>query len=109
MKLPRLTADDQLRQAVTVCARLARAIWDWYQRPSTRQCRGRKLFREWLSPEQLAQYDARDYFEVIDCHTGKRYRIREGVGANVYDLDDAGRMATGWCFLSPRISSSLGT
>jgi hypothetical protein len=99
VKLPGATVDDQLRNALTICARLARALWDWYQRPSARQLRGRKLLREWLSPQQLAQYDAHDYFEVVGCHTNKRYRIREGVGANVYELDDADRIATGWCFV----------
>jgi hypothetical protein len=42
--------------------------------------------------KQLAQYDARNYFEVTGWHTGKRYRIRHGMGANVYELDDAGRL-----------------
>ena len=28
------------------------------------------------SQEQLAQYDAHKYFDVIGCHSGKRYRIR---------------------------------
>jgi hypothetical protein len=55
MKLLRITADEQLRQPLAVCTGWARAIWDWYQRPSIRQVRGRKLLREWLSPEQLAQ------------------------------------------------------
>jgi hypothetical protein len=99
MRLPHTPAGSQLRQAFAVCARLARAIWVWFNRPSTRQLRGVKLLREWLSPEQLAQYDAHDYFEVIGCYSGKRYRIRKGVGANVYELDDAGRVATGWCFV----------
>jgi hypothetical protein len=55
--------------------------------------------REWLSPEQLALYDAHNYFEVTGCHTGKRYRIRYGMGANVYELDDAGRQRAGWRFV----------
>lgn len=91
-------ADDQLRQLLAACARWARAGWDWYRRPSTSELRGRKLLREWLSAEQLAQYDAHNYFEVIGCHSGKRYRIRHGMRTNVYELDDAGRPATGWCF-----------
>jgi hypothetical protein len=55
--------------------------------------------REWLSQEQLTQYDERDYFEVVGCHTGKRYRICHGIGANVFELDDAGRRRAGWCFV----------
>lgn len=91
--------DDQLRRLLAACARRARAFRDWYQRPSTIEFRGRKLLREWLSPEQLTQYDAHNYFEVTGCHTGKRYRISHAVGANVYELDDAGRPRAGWCFV----------
>jgi hypothetical protein len=97
VKLLRIT-DDQLRRPLAACSRWARAFRDWYQRPSTRELRGRELLREWLSPEQLAQYDAHNYFEVTGCHTGKRYRIRHGMGTNVYELDDAGLPRTGWCF-----------
>jgi hypothetical protein len=90
MKLLRTAPDDKLRQGLSARIRLVRAVLDWYQQPSMCQLRGRELLREWLSPEQLAQYDAQRYFEVVGCHTNKRYRIREGVGANVYELDDAG-------------------
>jgi hypothetical protein len=98
VKLLRI-ADDQLRRLLAACARRARAFRDWYQRPSTSELRGRKLLREWLSPAQLAQYDAHNYFEVTGSYTGKRYRIRHGMGANVYELDDAGRPRAGWCFV----------
>jgi hypothetical protein len=98
VKLLRIT-DDQFRRLLAACSRWARAFGDWYRRPSTRELRGRKLLREWLSPEQLALYDAHNYFEVTGCHTGKRYRIRYGMGANVYELDDAGRQRAGWCFV----------
>jgi hypothetical protein len=92
-------ADIQLRRLLTSCARWARAFRDWYQRPSTAQLRARKLLREWLSPEQLAQYDAHNYFEVTGCHTGKKYRISHAVGANVCELDDVGQPRAGWCFV----------
>jgi hypothetical protein len=98
VKLLRI-ADEQLRSALAACSRLARAFREWCQRPSTNELRGRKLLREWLSPEQLAQYDAHNCFEVTGCHTGKRYRIRHGIGTNVYELDDAGRPRAGWCFV----------
>jgi hypothetical protein len=68
---------------------LARGFREWYLRLSTREQRGLKLLREWLSQEQLAQYDAHKYFEVIGGHTGKRYRICHGNGANIIELDDA--------------------
>jgi hypothetical protein len=98
MKVLRIS-DDQLRQFLAACPRWGRALRDWYQRPSTRELRGRMLLREWLSPEQLAQYDAHNYFEVTGCHTGKRYRIRHGMGMNVHELDDGGRPRAGWCFV----------
>jgi hypothetical protein len=33
------------------------------------------------------------------CHSGKRYRIHHGNGANVIELDDAALPRTGWCFV----------
>jgi hypothetical protein len=92
-------ADVQLRLLLAASSRWARAFRDWCQRPSTAQLRGRKLLREWLSPEQLAQYDVHKYFEVTGCHTGNRYRISHGVGANVYELDEGGSPRKGWCFV----------
>ena len=38
-------------------------------------------------------------FEVIGCHSGKRYRICHGNGANIVELDDRARPTTGWCFV----------
>jgi hypothetical protein len=70
--------------------------------------RGLKLLSEWLSQEQLAQYDTHNYFEVIGCHTGKQYRICRGKEANVFELDDAGLPREGWCFV-PMIISSRAT
>jgi hypothetical protein len=66
-----------------------------------REARGVKLLKEWLSPEQLAQYDAKSYFEVTGCHSGKRYRISHGISMNVHEIDGAGRPRVGWCF-APR-------
>ena len=94
-----IDANGQLRRLLAACLQLARAFREWYLRPSTREQRGLKLLREWLSQEQLAQYDARRYFEVIGCHTGKRYRICHGNGANIVELDDHARPTTGWCFV----------
>ena len=92
-------ASGQLRRLPATCFQLARAFREWYLRPSAREQRGLKLLREWLSQEQLAQYDAYRYFEVIGCQTGKRYRIYHGNCANVIELDDAALPRTGWCFL----------
>ena len=63
-----------------------------------REARGFELLKEWLSPEQLAQYEARSYFEVTGCHSGKRYRISHGNSMNIHELDGAGRPRFGWCF-----------
>jgi hypothetical protein len=92
-------SNGQLRRPLAVCLQMARAFREWYRRPSTREQRGLELLREWLSQEQLAQYDAHRYFEVIGCHTGKRYRIYYGNGANIIELDDSARPKTGWCFV----------
>src|SRR5258707_11683722 len=46
----------------------------------------------------MAQYDAKSYFEVTGCHSGKRYRISHGTSMNIHELDGAGRPRVGWCF-----------
>ena len=66
-----------------------------------REARGVRLLKEWLPPEQFAQYDAKSYFEVTGCHSGKRYRISHGISMNVHEIDGAGRPRVGWCF-APR-------
>ena len=92
-------ANGQFRRLLAACLHLARTFRDWYLRPSTIEQRGLDLLKEWLSQEQLAQYDAHKYFDVIGCHTGKRYRICHGTGANVFELNDAGLPRKGWCFV----------
>jgi hypothetical protein len=64
-----------------------------------REARGLQLLKEWLTPEQIAQYDATSYFEVTGCHSGKRYRISHGTSMNIRELDRAGRSRVGWCFV----------
>jgi hypothetical protein len=73
--------------------------WERYVSNYEPEVRGLKLLREWLSPEQRAQFDAERYFDVIGCHSGKKYRIRYGSSANVDELDDAGVPRMGWCFV----------
>jgi hypothetical protein len=63
-----------------------------------REARGLKLLKEWLSPEQLALYETKSYFEVTGCHSGKRYRITHASSMNIHELDDTGRPRVGWCF-----------
>ena len=67
-----------------------------------RKARGITLLRKWLSPEQLAQFDAFRNFDVIGCDTGTRYRIRHGPAPNVHEIDAAGLPVMGWCFVPSR-------
>jgi hypothetical protein len=65
----------------------------------TREARGVKLLREWLSPEQRAQFDAKRYFDVVGCDSGKRYRIYYAATTNVREIGDDDLPLMGWCFL----------
>jgi hypothetical protein len=109
-------AKEHLRLFLSECGRRARVLRDSLRRqpnhidPSLRcvpdfrfgywqrEVRGLELLKEWLSPEQFAQYDAKSYFEVTGCHSGKRYRISRGTSMNIHELDSAGRPRVGWCF-----------
>jgi hypothetical protein len=66
---------------------------------ATREERGVNLLREWLSPEQRAQFDAKRYFDVIGCDSGKRYRIHYGETTNVHEIGDDDLPSAGWCFM----------
>jgi hypothetical protein len=87
-----------LDRAREVQARRAR-YWELRASNCEPEARGLKLLREWLSPEQRAQFDRERYFDVIGCDSGKRYRIRYGSAANVDELDEAGLPRMGWCFV----------
>jgi hypothetical protein len=63
------------------------------------EARGVVLLREWLTPEQRAQFDAKGCFDVIGCQSGKHYRIHRGIAANVHEIDGNGRPIVGWCFV----------
>jgi hypothetical protein len=75
--------------------------WSFTDRNSP-DTRARRLLREWLSPAQLAQFDADGYFDVIGSETRRRYRIHEGTASNVFEIDEEGRATAGWCFVSMR-------
>ncbi len=64
-----------------------------------REARGLELLKQWLSPEQLAQYNAKKYFDVTGCDSGKRYRISHGAAMNIHEIDGAGCPRGGWCFV----------
>ena len=77
----------------------------WYG--TAREARGLKLLREWLSPEQLAQFEKKGYFDVTGCDSGKRYRILHGTAMNIHEIDHAGQVLAGWCFV-PSINLVAG-
>ena len=109
-------AKERIRLFLSECGRRARVLRDSMWLPPNRidpslrfvpgfrcgywerEARGLELLKEWLSPEQSALYDAKSYFEVAGCHSGKRYRISHGTSMNIYELDGAGRPRVGWCF-----------
>jgi hypothetical protein len=94
------SATRHLRRWEADCARKVRTVRARYRAiEDVRQVRGITLLREWLSPEQKAQFDASKCFDVVGCDSGRRYRIRHGTGTNVYEIDDAGRPVIGWCFV----------
>lgn len=61
--------------------------------------RALQLLRSWLSPQQRVEFERKGYFDVVGCDTGKRYRIRRGTSGNVNEIDEYGRLGTGWCFV----------
>jgi hypothetical protein len=71
-------------------------------RPSFRdesEAQGLKLLREWLSLQQLAQFDANGFFDVVGCDTQRRYRIHYGSAANIDELDDRDCPLISYCFV----------
>ena len=70
-----------------------------FLRENSSEARGLRLLRNWLSSEQCAQFDAKRYFDVIGCDSGRRYRICYGVMSNVLEIDAAGSPKVGWCFV----------
>jgi hypothetical protein len=101
--LPRFFS-DRLRPLLANGLRRAQVMRNWYREAGCTQTEARaiKLLKEWLSAKQLAQFNARRYFDVIGCHSGKRYRIRYGTAANIYELDGAGRPRSVLCFVPNR-------
>jgi hypothetical protein len=85
----------EARSRVRALRGLSRIFW----RESSREARGLRLLRNWLSSEQRAQFDAKRYFDVIGCDSGKRYRIHYGIMSNVHEIDAVGCRKVGWCFV----------
>jgi hypothetical protein len=94
------TAAVLSRRAVLHIANMVRTAQSRRRaRFESREARGVTLLREWLSPQQLRQLEACNYFEVIGCDSGTRYRIQYGVSTNIVELDRDGRPRHGWCFM----------
>jgi hypothetical protein len=79
--------------------RAIRRLYNIVRKSNFPEARGRRLLRRWLSAEQLAQFDARNFFDVIGCHTAKRYRIYYATAANVEELNKVGRPIVRYCFV----------
>jgi hypothetical protein len=95
-----LTATRPIGRALAEWVRHVQALRERHQNLfRDREARGIKLLREWLTPEQRAQFDAKRYFDVIGCDSGKRYRIHYGSSTNVHEIDSEGRSIDGWCFV----------
>ena len=75
------------------------ALAAWGAAESKSEAKAKALLKEWLSSEQLVQYEQNRWFEVVGSKTGKRYRIQERQQQNVYELDAEGRPIRGWCFM----------
>src|SRR5258708_39365374 len=99
-----VAATGPLGRLLADCARRVQTLREWYQTTAaaTPKARATTLLREWLSPQQRAQFDAEGYFEVVGCDSGKRYRIHHGTSMNVHEMDDAGHSKSGWCFVPNR-------
>jgi glycolate oxidase len=91
--------DEQVENVKGIAAEHGGDDFRWATTP---EARATTLLREWLSPQQRAQFDAEGYFDVVGCDTGKRYRIHHGTSMNVHEMDDAGHSKSGWCFVPSR-------
>jgi hypothetical protein len=103
-------AKDRLRRFLTQRILAERSFRErfrefWYG--TQPEARGLKLLKQWLSPEQLAQFEKKGYFDVTGCDSGRRYRIRHGTAMNVHEIDHTGRALGGWCFV-PKIQLVAG-
>ena len=76
-----------------------RQLYRKFLSENSREARGLRLMRDWLSPTQRMQFDSSGSFDVIGCDSGKRYRVYCEMVPNVRELDDAGRPTVGFCFI----------
>src|SRR5258708_36487130 len=64
-----VAATRPLGRLLAECARRVQALREWYRTTAaaTPEARATTLLREWLSPQQRAQFDAEGYFDVVGC------------------------------------------
>jgi hypothetical protein len=85
-----------------VDASYGRALLRFYRTVSgsnRAEARARRLLLRWLSAEQRTQFEEMNFFDVVGCQTGKRYRIHYGRAANIRELDEADNPKMSWCFV----------
>ena len=90
--------------------RFLRTAWNWFRElghANEPERRSHRLLRNWLSVEQRLQYDKHRCFEVVGCHTGRRFRIQHGTVSSVIELGANGRPILGLCFV-PRDNLASG-
>jgi hypothetical protein len=94
-------SSDRLRQLITTGISKARTFRNWFREAmyTNPEMRGINLLKQWLSPEQLAQYESHRYFDVIGRQSGTRYRIRHGTELNITQIDPRGKVEAGLCFV----------
>jgi hypothetical protein len=78
--------------------RVLRGLSMIFLRENNCEARGLRLLRNWLTPQQRAQFDAKRYFDVVGCDSGKLYRIHYGAASNVHEIEGDGCTRVGWCF-----------
>lgn len=98
VRLRDVSLPTALRRAASTLRATFVAIWDRWKAYERMEARGLALLSAWLSPEQRAQFEKYNRFDVIGSESGKRYRICYGTSTNVYEMDGGHRIALGWCF-----------
>ena len=83
--------------AARMSERLVRTIFFGTGPAAEAETKAEKLLREWLSPEQLRQYDLYGFFLVRGGRTGRQYRIRQLLTYNVDEIGPRG-VAASLCF-----------
>src|SRR4051812_24216277 len=83
--------------AILTCALVLEHFHEVWDRRIAEE-KGLTLLKQWLSRDQLAQYEKYGYFEVMGGNSGKHYRIRPTRQMNVDELDPRGMRIAAWCF-----------